>query len=100
MSNKVCTLQEAVAKVCRRRRFDLLRWFYNQQKTDGSSPRDPSSRAKRFYCMGRFPAGSDWDMLIGEDRVKAYINCYTADSGVTNVSRRFRKKIEAGELIS
>jgi glutaconate CoA-transferase subunit A len=38
-------------------------------------------------------------MLIGEDRVKAYINCYTADSGVTNVSRRFRKKIEAGELI-
>ena len=31
--------------------------------------------------------------------MKAYINCYTADSGVTNVSRRFRKKIESGELI-
>ena len=30
-------------------------------------------------------AGGDWDMLIGCGRVKAYINCYTANSGVTNV---------------
>ena len=45
------------------------------------------------------PAGGDWDMLIGEKRVKAYINCYTADSGVTNVSRRYRAAYEAGELL-
>ena len=45
------------------------------------------------------PAGGDWDMLIGEGRVKAYINCYTANSGYTNVSRRFRKAIEKGELL-
>ena len=38
-------------------------------------------------------------MLIGEGRVKAYINCYTANSGYTNVSRRFRAAIEKGELI-
>jgi len=37
-------------------------------------------------------------MLIGNGRVKAYINCYTANSGVTNVSRRFRKWFEAGKL--
>lgn len=43
-------------------------------------------------------AGGDADMLIGEKRVKAYINCYTANSGYTNVSRRFRAAIEAGEL--
>ena len=43
-------------------------------------------------------AGGDWDMLIGNGRVKAYINCYTANSGVTNVSRRFRKWFEAGKL--
>ena len=43
-------------------------------------------------------AGGDWDMLIGCGRVKAYINCYTANSGVTNVSRRFRKWFEAGKL--
>ena len=44
------------------------------------------------------PAGGDWDMMIGEGRVKAYINCYTANSGYTNVSRRFRAAIEAGTL--
>ena len=43
-------------------------------------------------------AGGDWDMLIGCGRVKAYINFYTANSGVTNVSRRFRKWFEAGKL--
>ena len=32
-------------------------------------------------------------MLIGEGRVAAYINCYTANSGYTNVSRRFRAAI-------
>lgn len=45
------------------------------------------------------PAGGDWDMLIGEKRVKAYINCYTANSGFTNVARRFRAAIEKGELV-
>jgi glutaconate CoA-transferase subunit A len=45
------------------------------------------------------PAGGDWDLLIGEDRVLAYINCYTANSGYTNVSRRFRKHIEEGKLL-
>ena len=38
-------------------------------------------------------------MLIGQDRVKAYINCYTANSGYTNVARRFKKKIEDGTLV-
>ena len=40
------------------------------------------------------PAGGDWDMLIGEGRVKAFINCYIANSGYTNVARRFRHEIE------
>ena len=40
----------------------------------------------------------DWDALIGEGRVRAYINCYTANSGYTNVARRFRAAIEKGEL--
>ena len=30
--------------------------------------------------------------------VRAYINCYTANSGYTNVARRFRAAIEKGEL--
>lgn len=40
------------------------------------------------------PAGGDWDILIGEGRVKAFINCYIANSGYTNVCRRFRHAIE------
>lgn len=38
-------------------------------------------------------------MLIGEGRVKAYTNCYTANSGVTNVSRRYRDFYEKGKLL-
>ena len=30
--------------------------------------------------------------------MRAYINCYTANSGYTNVARRFRAAIEKGEL--
>lgn len=52
----------------------------------------------RDFTVWAGPAGGDWDMLIGEGRVKAYINCYTANSGYTNVSRRFRAAIEAGTL--
>ena len=44
------------------------------------------------------PGGGEVDMLIGEGRVAAYINCYTANSGYTNVSRRFRAAIEQGKL--
>ena len=40
------------------------------------------------------PAGGDWDILIGEGRIKAFINCYIANSGYTNVCRRFRNAVE------
>ena len=35
---------------------------------------------------------------FGQALPAAYINCYTANSGYTNVSRRFRAAIEAGKL--
>lgn len=44
-------------------------------------------------------AGSDWDILIGEGRLKAFINCYIANPGFTSVARRFRKAAENGELL-
>lgn len=28
------------------------------------------------------PAGGDWDILIGEGRIKAFINCYIANSDI------------------
>jgi len=56
-------------------------------------------QGKKDFIGEAGPAGGDWDMLIGEGRVKAYINCYTANSGYTNVSRRFRAAVEKGELL-
>jgi len=45
------------------------------------------------------PAGGDLDMLAGAGRIKAYINCYSANSGFSQVSRRFRSAIEKGEML-
>lgn len=56
-------------------------------------------QGQKDFTVWAGPAGGDWDLLIGEGRVKAYINCYTANSGYTNVSRRFRAWIEAGKLV-
>ena len=98
MSNKVCTLQEAVAKYVEDGDSISFGGFTTNKKPM-AAVREILRQGKKDFIAWAGPAGSDWDMLIGEDRVKAYINCYTADSGVTNVSRRFRKKIEAGELI-
>ena len=56
-------------------------------------------QGQKDFTVWAGPAGGDWDMMIGEGRVKAYINCYTANSGYTNVARRFRAAIEAGELV-
>ena len=98
MANKVMTLQEAVAKFVED--GDAISFGgFTTNKKPMAAIREILRQGKKDYIAYAGPAGSDWDMLIGEDRVKAYINCYTADSGVTNVSRRFRKKIEAGELI-
>ena len=55
-------------------------------------------QGQKDFTVWAGPAGGDWDMMIGEGRVKAYINCYTANSGYTNVSRRFRAAIEKGQL--
>lgn len=55
-------------------------------------------QGQKDFIVYAGPGGGEVDMLIGEKRVAAYINCYTANSGYTNVSRRFRAAIEKGEL--
>lgn len=55
-------------------------------------------QGQKDFVVEAGPAGGDWDMLIGEGRVKVYNNCYTANSGYTNVSRRFRAAVEAGTI--
>ena len=95
--NKVMSLHDAVAKyvesgdqivfggfTTNRRPYAAVGEILRQGQTD--------------FVGWSTPAGGDWDMLIGEGRVKVYINCYTANSGYTNVSRRFRAFIEQGKI--
>lgn len=95
---KVYTLSEAVSKyvsdgdslaiggfTTNRKPFAILHEMIRQGKKD-------------FILLGS-AHGGDADMLIGRGLVKAYINCYTANSGYTNVSRRFREAIEKGTIL-
>ncbi len=98
MANKVCTLKEAVAKYVEDGDAISFGGFTTNRKPQ-AAVREILRQGKKDFIAYAGPAGMDWDLLIGAGRVKVYINCYTADSGVTNVSRRFRAKIEAGELL-
>lgn len=98
MSNKVMSLHDAIAKYVNDGDQISFGGFTTNRKPM-AAVHEILRQGKKDFIGWAGPAGSDWDMLIGEKRVKAYINCYTADSGVTNVSRRFRKSIESGELI-
>lgn len=53
---------------------------------------------KNLYLHGA-ASGGDADMLIGADCCIAYINSYCANSGYSNVSRRYRKYVEEGKLL-
>ena len=71
---------------------------FTTNKKPMAAVREILRQGQTDFTVWAGPAGGDWDMMIGEGRVKAYINCYTANSGYTNVSRRFRAAIEAGKL--
>jgi glutaconate CoA-transferase subunit A len=98
VSDKVFTLSEAIAKFVKNGDHVCFGGFTTNRKPYAAVAEILRQGQKDFIVQAG-PAGGDWDMLIGAGRVKAFINCYTANSGVTNVSRRFRSAIEKGELI-
>ena len=95
--NKVYTLHDAVAKFVEDGDCISFGGFTTNRKPYAVVG-EILRQGQKDFTVWAGPAGGDWDMLIGEGRVKAYINCYTANSGYTNVSRRFRAAIEKGEL--
>ena len=95
--NKVYTLHDAVAKFVESGDCISFGGFTTNRKPYAAVA-EILRQGQKDFTVWAGPAGGDWDMLIGEGRVKAYINCYTANSGYTNVSRRFRAAIEKGEL--
>ena len=94
--SKVMTLKDAIAKYVHSGDHIALGGFTTDRKPYAAVYEILRQGITDLTGLGG--AGGDWDMLIGNGRVKAYINCYTANSGVTNVSRRFRKWFEAGKL--
>lgn len=96
--SKVRTAEEAVREyvhdgdciaiggfVTNRRPYAAIREVIRQKKRD-------------LYVEGG-PSGGDIDMLIGAGCVKAIMISYIANSGYTQVCRRFREKVEQGELL-
>jgi glutaconate CoA-transferase subunit A len=95
---KVMNLHDAVEKFVRSGDTICLGGFTTNRKPY-AAVYEILRQGQTDFTVWAGPAGGDWDMLIGEGRVKAYINCYTANSGYTNVSRRFRAAIEEGKLV-
>ena len=96
--NKVYSLHDAVEKFVENGDTVCFGGFTTNRKPYAAVS-EILRQGQKDFTVWAGPAGGDWDMMIGEGRVKAYINCYTANSGYTNVSRRFRAAIEAGELV-
>ena len=71
--------------VTNRRPYALVREIIRQRKRD-------------LYIEGG-PSGGDIDMLIGAGCVKAINISYIANSGYTQVCRRFREMVEHGKLL-
>ena len=97
MANKVMSLHDAVEKYVCDNDVLCLGGFTTNRKPN-AAVYEILRQGKTGFVGWSGPAGGDWDALIGEGRVRAYINCYTANSGYTNVARRFRAAIEKGEL--
>ena len=94
--NKVYTVHDAVAKFVENGDVLAIGGFTTNRKPY-AIVNEILRQGQTDFVAYAGPGGGEIDMLIGEGRVAAYINCYTANSGYTNVSRRFRAAIEQGE---
>lgn len=95
---KVYTLSEAVSKFVKDGDSIAIGGFTTNRKPFAAIHEILRQGMKDFILQGA-AHGGDADLFIGCGRVKAYINCYTANSGYTNVSRRFRAAIEQGDIL-
>ena len=75
--NKVYTLHDAVAKFVESGDCISFGGFTTNRKPYAAVA-EILRQGQKDFTVWAGPAGGDWDMLIGEGRVKAYINCYTA----------------------
>lgn len=96
--SKVLSLKEAISKFVEDGDHICFGGFTTNRKPYAAAY-EILRQGQKDFVVEAGPAGGDWDMLIGAGRVKVYNNCYTANSGYSNVSRRFRNAVERGELL-
>lgn len=95
--SKVLSLKDAIAKYVESGDHISFGGFTTNRKPY-AAVYEILRQGQKDFVVEAGPAGGDWDMLIGAGRVKVFNNCYTANSGYTNVSRRFRDAVEKGTI--
>lgn len=96
--NKVYELSEAIRKFVKSGDYIAFGGFTTNRKPYAAVHEIIRQGLTDFIVDGG-TAGGESDLLIGAGRVKVYINSYTANSGFSNVSRRFRHAIETGQIL-
>jgi len=96
--NKVLSLKDAIAAYVHDGDHIAFGGFTTNRKPYAAAY-EILRQGQKDFIVEAGPAGGDWDMLIGAKRVKAFINCYTANSGFSNVCRCFRRAVEKGEML-
>lgn len=97
-ANKVMTMQEAISKYVHDGDRIVFGGFVTNRKPYAAVHEIIRQKKKDLYLQGG-PGGGDTDMLIGAGCVKVLFNSYMANSGYTQVSRRFRAAIEEGRIL-
>ncbi len=98
MISKVMTEKEAISKFVHDGDVLTLGGFSTNRRAYGLVY-EVIRQKKRNLILESGSSGGDSDMLIGSGNVKIYINSYIANSGYTNVSRRFRAAVESGAIM-
>lgn len=96
--SKVMSMQEAISKFVHDGDHIVLGGFVTNRKPYAAVHEIIRQGIKDLYLDGG-PGGGDVDLLIGANCVKVLFNSYVANSGYTQVSRRFRKYIEEGKIL-
>lgn len=95
--SKVMTPEAAISRFVQDGDCIALGGFTNNRKPYALVREIICQEKKDLYVEGAI-AGGDVDMLIGAGCVKALNNAYIANSGYTQVCRRFREAVERGTL--
>jgi len=98
LSGKVTTAEEAIARFLKDGDCLALGGFTTNRRPYGLVREIIRQKRKELYLEGG-PSGGDVDMLIGAGCVRIMMISYVANSGYSQVCRRFRNAVENNEIL-